>query len=162
MYYDEIADGYDLLHGAEQERKIALIQTLIRPLPGESLLDVGCGSGISTRPWKCHKKGIDPSEKLIGIARSKDADGQYLVAGAESIPFTDNRFDYVISVSSIHNFSDPMKGLSEIRRVGKSNYVFSVLKSANSFSILSGMIKELFSVEMVVRDAQDVVFLAKE
>ena len=30
-----------------------------------TFLDVGCGTGLTTIPWKCKKYGIDPAKKLL-------------------------------------------------------------------------------------------------
>ncbi|MBU1976133.1 MAG: class I SAM-dependent methyltransferase [Nanoarchaeota archaeon] len=159
-YYDEIADGYDDLHKEEQEKKLVLIKKLISPSKNDLLLDVGCGSGISTRFWDCDRVGIDPSQKLIEIAIDKDGKGRYLVGSAESMPFKNCEFDFVISVSAIHNFKDYVKGLQEMHRVGKGTFVFSVLKKSAKFSQIMQAIMMNFPVQRIIKQEKDVVFLA--
>ena len=45
-YYDAISEGYDDLHGEEQENKLAIIKEKLKIGEKDLLLDVGCGSGI--------------------------------------------------------------------------------------------------------------------
>jgi ubiquinone/menaquinone biosynthesis C-methylase UbiE len=157
-YYDDIADGYDALHQEEQEKKIAIIKKHLVVLPGEALLDVGCGSGISTRCWECIRTGIDPSEKLIAIAKEKDPQGTYLVHSAEALPFPDRSFDVVISVSAVHNFSDALAGLREMKRVGKGRYVITLLKRCEQEFRLTQIILANFPVKRIVKEEKDTIF----
>ena len=121
-YYDEISEGYEELHKEEQEKKIALIKEKLKINPEDKLLDVGCGTGLTTRPWKCKRYGIDPAKKLLEKAKAADPEGTYELAPAENIPFNDNEFDIVISITAIQNFEDIEKGLNEIKRVGKGKF----------------------------------------
>lgn len=162
-YYDQIAEGYDRLHGEEQMHKIALAKELISPKKGDKLLDVGCGSGISTRAWESVRSGIDPSSKLIEIAKKNDnsyADN-YFVKGAEEIPFEDKMFDYVISFTAIQNFTDLDKGLSEIKRVTKKEgqILITTLKRGPRKEEIKQAISKLFSIEKEVEDQIDIIWL---
>ena len=94
-YYDEISEGYEELHKEEQLKKIVVIKKYLKPKPEEKLLDVGCGTGLTTIPWNCKKYGIDPARKLLERAKNKDKI-EYKLAPAESIPYPDNFFDIVI------------------------------------------------------------------
>ena len=100
------------------------------PRKGEKLLDVGCGSGISTSVWNCDCTGIDPSEKLIEIAHKNYPGKRFVVASAEDIPFPDGAFDILISITAIHNFKDVRKAINEMKRVCKGRFVITVLRKA--------------------------------
>jgi len=84
-YYDAIASGYDELHGEEQRKKVDVIRKALDGFSFSSVLDIGCGTGISMEGWACGVTGIDPSEKLIEKAKAKGFAVQ--VASAEEIPF---------------------------------------------------------------------------
>jgi ubiquinone/menaquinone biosynthesis C-methylase UbiE len=157
-YYDDIADGYDELHREEQEKKIALIKTHLQVQQKNTLLDVGCGSGISTRTWHCKRTGIDPSEKLIAIAQEKDPEGTYLVGVAEELPFPDNSFDIVISVSAVHNFTDALLGLREMKRVGRGQHIITLLKRCEHEQRLTQIILANFPVKRIVKEEKDIIF----
>ena len=67
-------------------------------IPGEKILDLGCGSG---RFYKVLKEkeisyfGIDFSEKLIEIAKQKYPKGRFQVADILNLPFPNNYFDKI-------------------------------------------------------------------
>ena len=44
---------------------------------------------------------------------------------AENLPFKDNAFNFVVSITAIHNFSNIEKSLEEINRVGRNEFVFN-------------------------------------
>lgn len=157
-YYDEIAKGYEELHKEEQEKKINLIKKKLKVNPEDKLLDVGCGSGMTTRCWQCRRYGIDPSKKLLEKAMKKDAEGTYRLARAESIPFKDNFFDTVVSITAIQNFGDIKKGLEEIKRVGKGRFALSFLKKSQKRLIIEKLINEIFDVIEIVEEEKDMMF----
>jgi protein-L-isoaspartate(D-aspartate) O-methyltransferase len=126
-YYDEISQGYEELHKEEQLKKVELIKKHLKVNPADKLLDVGCGTGLTTESWPCKRFGVDPAPKLLARARKRE-EIEYKQAPAESIPYPDNFFDIVISITAIQNFHDIEQGLKEIKRVGKLKFVLTFLK----------------------------------
>jgi SAM-dependent methyltransferase len=83
-------------------------------------LDVGCGEGRFCRMLKLHGvdvTGIDPTPAMITAARARDADGAYLEAMAERLPFADNSFDLVVSYLSLIDILDIHAAIPEMARV---------------------------------------------
>ena len=156
-YYDEISEGYEELHREEQLKKVELIKKHLKLKVSDKLLDVGCGTGLTTEPWKCKRYGIDPAPKLLEKARSKDSI-EYKLAPAENIPYDDNYFDVVISITAIQNFSDIPKGLSEIKRVGKGKFVLSFLKKSSKKEVIDNLIRKLFKVNDVIEEDKDLIY----
>ncbi len=154
-YYNEISEGYEELHGEEQKKKIRLIMEKISVKEDELLLDVGCGTGLTTKFWKCKKIGIDPAIKLLQKAEGAD----FVNAEAEHIPFRKNSFDWVISITAIQNFHDIRKGLEEIKRVGKNKFVLSFLKKSQKRKMIEKLIKEIFNVKEEIEEEKDIIFL---
>jgi ubiquinone/menaquinone biosynthesis C-methylase UbiE len=157
-YYDDIAEGYEELHLEEQLKKIALIKHYLNPKPTDKLLDVGCGTGITTEPWFCIRYGIDPAKKLIARARQKDKI-TYKVAPAENIPFPDNLFDWVISITAIQNFEDIEKGLTEIKRVGNDKFILTALKRSPKIKKITELINKYFKVKETIEEDKDLIYI---
>ncbi len=60
-----------------------------------------------------------------------------LQGDSENIPFDDNAFDVAMVAFGVRNFSDPLKGLSEMRRVIRNGGMIMVLNSQNRQAFLS-------------------------
>ncbi len=164
-YYDGIAEGYEELHGAEQLQKLAIIRHTLTTQPqlkgfinpSDSLLDVGCGTGIGTAYFDCARRvGIDPSAQLI--ARARKGASSYSVGCAEKLPFFDHEFDVIISLTAIQNFDDIKKGLSEIKRVGKKRFILTVLQRSEKYALIDEMIKKTFTVIMTIAEEKDMIY----
>lgn len=90
------------------------------------ILDVGCGLGFDLKRIKerfedCVLFGIDVSEIAINQAQRNGAPGFLCVAFAESLPFTENFFDIIISHEVLEHVVDPSSCLAEMGRVLKEN-----------------------------------------
>jgi SAM-dependent methyltransferase len=90
---------------------------------GDSLLDIGCAKGFMLYDLKRIIDGI----KVCGIDISKYAienahpeiKKYCRIGNASELPFDDNSFDVLISITTLHNLeeSDFIKALNEIERV---------------------------------------------
>lgn len=160
-YYDKISQGYEELHKEEQLKKVELIKKHLKLNPNDKLLDVGCGTGLTTELWKCKRYGVDPAPKLLARARKKD-EIEYKLALAESIPYPNNFFDIVISITAIQNFQDVEKGLKEIKRVGKGKFVLSFLKKSNKKEKIINEIHKLFKVNNVIEEDKDMIYFCEK
>ena len=161
MRYEYIAEGYDELHGEEQRRKLKLIKKRVEL--GGVLLDVGCGTGISTNAWEraSFKVGVDACIEMLKIAKKKFPDGFFVCAKAEHLPFKDSIFDSVICLSALHNFDDVQKSLKEMKRVSKKEctFVISVLKKSKKFGELVDSVKKSSSFcKDSLDDKHDLIF----
>jgi ubiquinone/menaquinone biosynthesis C-methylase UbiE len=127
-FYDATVNIITLGH-ARRLRSLTVDQALLKP--GESILDVGCGTGAVTIPAKMKvgnkgsAVGIDPAPEMIAVARQKvqqaGLDIDFRVAAIESLPFSDATFDAVTSSLMMHHLTDRLRvqGLAEIRRTLK-------------------------------------------
>jgi ubiquinone/menaquinone biosynthesis C-methylase UbiE len=156
-YYDQISEGYEELHKEEQLKKIELIKKHLNLNPEDKLLDVGCGTGLTTEPWQCKRYGVDPAKKLLVRAKKQD-EIEYKLAPAENIPYKDNFFDIVISITAIQNFQDIEKGLKEIKRVGKDKFILTFLKKSSKAEMIKKLINKLFKVKEVIEQEKDLIF----
>ena len=159
-FYKLIAKGYDELYGQEQEIKHRIIKENLEIKNSDLLLDVGCGIGLSD--FNCNVIGIDPSIELLRQNNPLDHISNKILARAENIPFKDNTFDKVISVTSMHNFDDIEKGISEIKRVGKEDFVFSILKKTKNFDLIEKKIKNNFNIKKIIDGKKDWIFICQK
>jgi len=152
-FYNQISKGYDELHKEEQLNKLNIIKKNIQINKNDLLLDVGCGTGISSQ-FDCKVIGLDPSIKLLNLNKNKNK----ILASAESIPFEDNHFDIVISITAIHNFNNIEKAIKEIKRVGKDKFVFSILKKSIKLNEIENLIKNNFKINKIIEEDKDIIF----
>jgi ubiquinone/menaquinone biosynthesis C-methylase UbiE len=160
-YYDSIAPAYDELHGAEQLKKLAIVKQHLTITPETKLLDVGCGTGIGCQ-FDCDVTGIDPSEELLKIAEKRLPQVQFFEGSAEQLPFEDRAFDVVISLTAIQNFSDIVKGIQEIKRVGKKQFALSFLKKSPKADEIEAILKKEFPKAQKIEEEKDIILIIKE
>jgi ubiquinone/menaquinone biosynthesis C-methylase UbiE len=87
----------------------------------ERVLDIGCGTGLSTRALLAVGKivyGTDISREMLELAPDKDLI-RYSLAPAERQPFADQYFDLITVSSGVHWF-DIERFLAEASRLLKS------------------------------------------
>ena len=65
-YYNKISKGYNELYKEEQLKKLGIIKNNIKIKNGDLLLDVGCGTGLSS-DFGCKVIGIDNSLELLKL-----------------------------------------------------------------------------------------------
>ncbi|MCB2172226.1 class I SAM-dependent methyltransferase [archaeon] len=128
--YDDLGGSdYDMRYTEEQLAKYELIMD---ELPEANLvLDNGCGTGLLFRFIESSLIGLDLSSELLRKARERVNDVQYLVQGdSEFLPFRDNVFDAVVSVTVVQNLMEPEMLSIESARVSKpgSSVIISSLK----------------------------------
>ncbi|MDK2821382.1 MAG: hypothetical protein PWP31_1347 [Clostridia bacterium] len=102
------------------------IYDYLKPQPNEHILDVGCGTGnFSLELARSGVKvtGIDISEPMLEKARTKASneglDINFKIADAMNLPFSDNTFDKIVSVTALEFVSDLKAALDESYRVLK-------------------------------------------
>ena len=167
-YYNEISQGYEELYKEEQIKKLNFIKSFLEKLnikikESDKLLDVGCGTGLTTQFWtNKNKTGIDPAKKLIAKAKQKNKSSNYIVAQAENIPFKDNSFDIVISITAIQNFQDIEKGLKEIKRVAKSLIILSFLKMSEKKESILNLTRNIFNIKETIEEDKDTIIICNK
>lgn len=127
--------GYDLLiwlvtFGRERRLREKLLDPA-RLQPGESVVDVGCGTGslaiaAMRRVGPAGSVyGVDASAPMIARARNKarkaGVEASFEIGVAESLPFPDARFDVVLNTVMLHHLPKNAREqcVGEMRRVLK-------------------------------------------
>jgi ubiquinone/menaquinone biosynthesis C-methylase UbiE len=130
---DHAAFVYDFLEPVlllgKQAEYDSQIVTLLKLKELDSVLDLGCGTGVLTRMIADQLDsgaggvsiGIDAAAKMIRVARKKRQSDtcRFEVAAAEDLPFEDETFDAAVSSLFFHHVPLDLKekALSEAFRV---------------------------------------------
>lgn len=141
---EEQATLWNGLGGATWTANQDLLERLFRPFEepllefscameirsGFRLLDVGCGTGSTTRAaarklgaaGRC--MGIDISEPMIAAARAcaerDESAPSFVCANAQGYPFEPGQFDAIVSRFGVMFFDDPIKAFANLLSASKA------------------------------------------
>lgn len=109
-------------HGDFARRHVLDRPMLARTLAAapERVLDIGCGEGRFCRLLReegIATLGIDPTEKLIEVARQRDPEGDYRRGSAERLDLPDASFDLALSYLTLIDIDDLDRAIAEAARV---------------------------------------------
>lgn len=108
---------------------------LIQPVPGERVLDIGCGEGnhlLLLKKFGLDLNGIDASSHMIGRARARLGERSTLRTGkAEDLPFEDNSFDISVMIHTLEFLDNPLPALREAGRVTRRAVFVGTMNSAS-------------------------------
>lgn len=104
---------------------------ILKPLDVESILDVGCGEGITLdrlRKEAIGKElsGIDYSDDALKIGKKIYPDLNLKKGDIYDIKEKDNSYDLVIATEVLEHLEDPEKALKELIRVSRKYVLLSV------------------------------------
>lgn len=112
------------------EMETRLLVEMLNPRRGESVLDIGCGTGTNLRTFLemgLQVTGLDPSPYMLDIALGKvGARVDFYRGYAEDLPFDDNSFNHACLVTTLEFVADPLKALAEASRVAKDRIYIGV------------------------------------
>jgi ubiquinone/menaquinone biosynthesis C-methylase UbiE len=100
-----------------------LVSRDAHPVPGCLIVDVGCGTGRFSQPlanrFKARVIGVDPSQKMLEVARRKlQSDRvEFRHAPADSLPLTQGSADIVFMSMVFHHLDDTSAAARDCRRV---------------------------------------------
>lgn len=110
---------------AIEEQQLPTYQEVIRRLgigAGQRVLDIGCGSGAFLRAAAergAQVAGVDASEALLAIARTRVPAADLRLADMEQLPFEDGVFDVVTGFNSFFFAADMTAAIREAGRVAR-------------------------------------------
>jgi SAM-dependent methyltransferase len=146
-YYNATAAEYDALHGNnEPEHTVALeIGWRLIGAGVKSVLDVGCGTGrglywLAQINPALELHGIEPSESMLLVARTKLASADLRIGSGEQLPFSDGSIDVVTAAGIMHHVDDPARVISEMFRVASKAILIS---DHNNYSFGGTMIQKV-------------------
>jgi ubiquinone/menaquinone biosynthesis C-methylase UbiE len=122
MSFAVAAEAYDRFMGRYSNPLAPLFADFAGIARGQRALDVGAGPGALTavlaqRLGAAAVTAVEPSEPFVDALRERHPDVTVQHATAENLPFEDDGFDTAIAQLVVHFMKDPVRGLSEMRRV---------------------------------------------
>ncbi len=113
------------------ETEYALAARQLTARPGESLLDVGCGTGWFTRRAAADDlvvTGLDPNTVWLDYARAHSgSDLRWVEGDARVLPFADGAFDHVLSIAALCFVDDERQAVAETVRVARRGFAIGWL-----------------------------------
>ena len=131
--FDNFAADYDSWYTDKKGSFVDMVETdlafkMTDIKKGMKILDVGCGTGnfsIKLAGMGCSVTGVDISNEMLNIARKKASgmnfDIEFINVDLNNLPFEDDTFDAVISMTAFEFVEDAQKALNELLRVVKKD-----------------------------------------
>ena len=117
--FDKYYKKYDAWYDRHRFAFLSELEAIKKVLPrDEKGLEIGVGTGRFAALLGI-QYGIDPSKQMVEMARKR---GIHVKLGyGEKLPFENSAFDYVALIITLCFMKDPIKALTEARRVLKKN-----------------------------------------
>jgi ubiquinone/menaquinone biosynthesis C-methylase UbiE len=120
-YYDEVVDreaARDVEYAVDRiQLKLGKLRT---PVTGESILDIGCGTGVITAELArrgLNATGIDVVPEFVAVARKSHPSISFHVGSAERLPFPNESFDFANLSSLLEHVRDWRQTIREAARI---------------------------------------------
>jgi SAM-dependent methyltransferase len=128
-YWNEVAGprwvGRQAMQEARNVEMLAMLLDAAGAKPGERVLDIGCGTGVTTQPYaeavgpSGHVTAADIAQPMLDAARRRiDAAGlrnvTLLLADAQVHPFPPAAFDLLTSRCGLMFFADPYAAFANL------------------------------------------------
>lgn len=136
---NETAEWYAANYGDYATNRLAVEALTLSPKA--IVVDVGCGTGAALRHAASTVTdgqliGVDPVPRMLEIARQETvghpaaARIEFRLGAAKGLPVEDDSADIVFAFDSFDHWQDKDQGLTEIRRILRSNGQLLVVKDA--------------------------------
>lgn len=127
--------------------------------PGETVLDVACGTGALTVPAAAavgsagRVVGLDANPEMLAVARRKSDAIDWVDGSAETLPFEGEEFDAVLSQFGFMFFQDRPAALREMMRVTRPGgriavAVCGALARSPGYHALARLLDRLFGQDV--------------
>ena len=140
MYSNPAA--YEAMMGRWSARLAPFFVEFARVRDGDSVLDVGCGTGslvqaVADKTGRSRVVGIDPAEPFIEYARSRFSDPRisFERGSAFELPHEDASFDACLSLLVLMLIPTPEKAVREMSRVTRPGGTVAACTSAAGGSV---------------------------
>lgn len=127
--FQGFADTYETARPALPLYPVEILTKYLGRMP-EKVIDLGCGTGLSTTVWKgrCQQViGVEPSLDMLNAARKKQTGSMEFIQGyAHETQLPEASADVVVCSQSFH-WMDPSATLQEVNRILKPGGIFATV-----------------------------------
>lgn len=125
--YEDLYRKHPRVH-EETDNSEACIRAILSDIVGDSVCDVGCGTGALLRRIRDARPDV---QRLTGVdfvidPEARDTGIEYLAEKVEALPFADGAFDTVICTHVIEHIVDYRAAIAELRRVTRRRLIIVV------------------------------------
>ena len=158
-HYDIFAKRYDDIFVARQIDKLKRIKKYMPQIPPKRALDAGGGTGIASRFFGYPFINLDVSQGML-----QHANGLRVQADICALPFGENTFDLILSLSVLKDETPIDVAITEFYRVLKPGGVLalSILKTED-LTKAEFLVNEIFSAAGERKDlGPDLAFIVEK
>lgn len=140
-YFDERADSWDESGCSGESRVQGAVLSLVDLKPGDSVLDLGCGTGVMIPFYLAAQAGkivaVDVSEKMVERAREKFGNEPSVELRASDALSLDEgeRFDAAVIYNAYPHFPDKLALVEKVYRLLKPSGRFVVAHGSGKDAI---------------------------
>ncbi len=150
--YSRYAAVYDVIFAKWFFPRIKLGLEKIGIKAGDRIIEVGVGTGLSLSlyPPSCKVMAIDITREMLKKAKQKKEKYGFdhvslFEMDAETIGFADDSFDHAVLPFVVSVVSNPVKMMSEVKRITKNNGTIIVVNHFSSGNAILAGLEKLFS-----------------
>jgi ubiquinone/menaquinone biosynthesis C-methylase UbiE len=161
--YDSVADEYRRFLEPVTGPPGADLVSLLQLHPGARLLDIGAGTGTSSRAALSDGVfvvGVDPSVRMLAVAQGLGGGPRYVASATIDLPFRNATFTHLIGNFVLSHFPkyetalfDMFRVLAPAGRMGVSAWAMG--EDDDEFSTTFQSVLEEFAEHEMLRDAHD-------
>jgi ubiquinone/menaquinone biosynthesis C-methylase UbiE len=139
--YEAWSEVYDTMSNALIQAEEPIVRDAATGIPAGRAIDMACGTGRHAA-WLAdagHQvDGIDRSEAMLAIARTKVPGGTFRIGDMEELPFGDAEFDIGITALALTHLLDPTAAITELARVVRPGGRVIVTDAHPTFVLIQG------------------------
>jgi demethylmenaquinone methyltransferase/2-methoxy-6-polyprenyl-1,4-benzoquinol methylase len=141
--FDRIAPVYDAMNrtmtaGLDRRWRRLTAEAVVRP--GDVVLDACCGTGdlaIACARAGGRVTGLDFSQRMLGRARRKAPELEWVEGDLLALPFADESFDAATVGFGVRNVEDLERAFAELRRVVRPGGRLGILEITRPRGVLA-------------------------